>query len=186
MIIEVYELVGGTSKSAWKRKAMMGDFPQFRHPNILRRTIPCGKDGTWTIQAFDTVTRESDVRKVENDVQITAGEVMHVPDVQTFGFVVEERGPLRRLDVERANAAGVKEAKKYTQLKLGFPVMKDDGTGEVQSHEVTFQNPFKGRKLALLGDSCGVPPPMARLCRGADVLVHESTLFEKDVSVRIL
>ena len=182
-MIEVYELTGGTSKSAWTRKGMMGDFPQFRHPSILRRTIPCGNDGTWTIKSFDTLTPESDIRKIENDFQITAGEIHHVPDVQTFGFIVEERRPPRKLDIERANAAGVKEGKKFALLKHGFPVMKDDGTGEVQPDEVTFRNPFKGRKLALLGDAYGVPPPMARLCRGADVLVHEATLFEKDESV---
>ena len=183
MAIEVYELVGGDSRTPWQRRGMMGEFPQFRHNKVFRRTIKCGNDGVWTIKEFEKVTKETDFRR--NDFRISAAEIRHVPNVQTFGFVVEEKTPAPKLDPQRAKDAGVGPSEKYSELKLGFPVMNDEGTREVQPHEVLVDNPYKGRKLALLGDTCGVPPLMARLCRGADVLVHEATLLEEDREVSV-
>jgi len=179
MNIEVYELMGGQQRIHWKQRSMERTFHQFRHDNIVRRTIPCSSNGTWIIQDLEPVTRNKDNAR-RNDFKITAAELNHVPYVHTFGYVVEERTPPPKIDPARAKAAGVEPGEKYTTLKNGFSVMSDDESREVHPEEVLFENPFKGRKLAILGDACGIPRPMASLCRGADVLVHEATLAEED------
>lgn len=177
MSVEVFELVGGQHRVNSKRQAMLGNFPHFRHNNVLRKTIHCGEDGTWTIKPFDVVTRDSNPRE---NLKISAAEVHHVPGVQTFGFVVEEHEMNLKFDPERAQELDLKPGNKYTELLNGFPVMNDAGTSEVQPEDVLVDNPFRARKFALLGDTCGVPKPMAGLCENADVLVHEATLAEVD------
>ena len=98
---------------------------------------------------------------------------------------MEEFSPPQRIDVKLANSLDVAQAHKYQELKNGFSVLRDDGTGEVHPDQVLVGSPFKARKLALMGDTCGIPLPMSQLCKNADVLVHEATLDEKDKPVSI-
>lgn len=161
---------------------MTTSYPHFQHENVVRKTINCGEDGVWKIKEFEPISRDLNPRKLV-DLKISAAEVHHVPNVQTFGYVLEEKKPTPKIDPMRAIKLGLKPGRKYNELKLGYPVMNDDGTREVKPEEVLYDNSFRARKIALLGDSCGVPTPMARLCRDADVLVHEATLAEKDRSV---
>lgn len=166
----------------WNRKGMLGNFPQFQYNNILRKTIPCGEDGTWTIKEFDEITKDYPPGK--SNIKISAAQLHHVPNVPTFGYVVEEQKPPLKLDLKRAMELDLLPSPKYNQLKNGFPVMNDLGTREVHPDEVLFDHGFKSRKVAILGDLCGIPTPMARLCRDADVVVHEATLQESDQWVR--
>ena len=180
--VEVYELVGGQTRVHWRQRGMLGSFPQFRHENVIRNTIMCNDEGVWTIKEFDEVTRETNTRLWTN-FRIQAAEIHHVPNCQTFGFVVEEDAPPERLDVKLAKKLGVGEPHKYRELKNGFTVRTDDGTKEVHPEQVLVGTPFKSRKLAVLGDTCGVPFPMGKLAHNADVLVHEATLMETDRAV---
>lgn len=179
MKIEVHELIGSKIKAHWKSKGIHGNLPQFRNNNITRKTIERGEDGTWTLREFDEISRDTPVNNPHN-IRISAAELHHVPYVQTMGYVIEEEPPAFRVDTERAIALGVKPGRKYNALKNGFPVMNDEGTREVQPEEVLYNNGKKARKIAVLGDLCDVPPPMARLCQNADVVVHEATLLESD------
>lgn len=183
--VEVYELTGGQCRTHWKQRGMLGNFAQFRHENVIRKTIHCDSDGVWDIMDFDEITRDYDSRRHTN-LRVRAAEVYHVPNVQTFGYVVEEQKPLPRINSQRTKELGLLDHKKINELKNGFPAMNDDGTREVQPEEVCYESEKKGRKIAILGDTCGVPAPMARLCKGADILVHEATLDEEDrpLSVR--
>lgn len=183
--VEVYELMGGSIRTHWKQRGMLRPFPQFRHDNVIQKTIQCdnnNNNGVWTLKDFDEITRETNTQLWSN-VRIQAAEVQHVPNCQSFGFVVEEQAPVDRIDVKLARSLGVKEPNKYRELKNGFPVGTDDGTGEVRPEQVLIGSPFKSRKLALLGDSCGIPSTMAGLCKDADVVVHEATLDERDQPV---
>mmetsp|Transcript_26926 Transcript_26926/g.56052 ORF Transcript_26926/g.56052 Transcript_26926/m.56052 type:complete len:154 (+) Transcript_26926:1341-1802(+) len=62
---------------------------------------------------------------------------------------------------------------------MGESVPTDDGTGVVKPEQVLLEE-LRARKLAVLSDHRRVPPPMAGLCRNADLLVHEATLTKED------
>ena len=180
--VEVYELMGGSLVRQQPQHPKGALFPQFRHPNIIRKTIPCGEDGVWTIKAFDSVMSSKDPRYLE-DYEIKASELHHVPNVQTVGYVVKEQEPQKRIDVWKCEKLGLMPSMKFSELKNGVAVQNDDGTREIQPHEVLIDNPHKARKVAVLGDTCGVPFAMAQLCKDADVLIHEATLREEYLNV---
>jgi ribonuclease Z len=185
MTVEVYELVGGQCRVHWKQRGMMGNFPQFHHDKIVRKAIRCDEHGVWRIQHFRDITRETHLDEVMNDFSVLASELYHVPNVPTFGFVIEERSPVPRLDATLVKSLGLAPSGKYMELKNGFPVMNDDGTREIQPDEVLVPSPFKARKLAILGDNCGCPSSMAKLCENADLVVHEATLREENHALSV-
>ena len=114
-------------------------------------------------------------------LHIKAAELDHLAGVQTFGYTVEEQTPPGNIDVEKTKALGVEPSgnKKYSLLKNGIAVQTDDGNGMVYPEQVLTAT-FRPRKFAFLADHRLVPRPMAYLCTGADVLVHEATLSIKD------
>ena len=166
----------GSHKSV---RGLFGSLPQFQNNDIVRNVIPCGEDGIWMIKNFDEISKDSKMRNRSN-IRISAAELNHVPFVPTFGYAVEDHKPPLKIDPDRAEELGIKPSKKFDELKNGFAVMSDDATREVQPEEVLFDHGFKARKAVILGDLCTVPPPMLRLCRDADVVVHEATLSETD------
>jgi ribonuclease BN (tRNA processing enzyme) len=185
--VEVYELRGG-SRRKWVHPGTMQNYPEFKNRGLFRKSIPQNKDGTWTLQQAEEITspeeaeHSSGTSSPNNDrgLYVHAAQVSHVPALQCFGYVVQE--PLsmpQRVDVERAMAAGVQPGRKYRILKAGFAVTSDDGLRRVHPKDVIADGQhIISRKFALLGDCCGVPAPMAELCRDADVLVHEATLLQ--------
>jgi ribonuclease Z len=182
--IEVYELRGG-SRRKWVHPGTIQNYSEFKNRNLFRKSIPQNKDGTWTLQTAMEITSPEEAEQMSstnNDrgFYVHAAQVSHVPALQCFGYVVQE--PLsmpQRVDAERAKAAGVKPGRKYKVLKAGFSVTSDDGLRRVHPNDVIVDGEhIISRKFALLGDCCGVPAPMAELCRDADVLVHEATLLQ--------
>jgi hypothetical protein len=147
------------------------------YPGVTQHKIPPNADGTWTIHETST-DKSSD----SGDVRITVAEVVHIPGMPCFGYCVEEVDGPRRVDVEKARALGLESFEKLSVLNTGNPVMSDDGKRWIDPKSVLGPKP-SSRKFVLLGDTCAVPPVMARLCRGADILVHEATLPEKDIDV---
>lgn len=189
--VDVYELTGGSRR--WVHPASIKSYGEFRHRGLRRHAIPQDKDGTWTLQQANEVHTVEDARNW-NDARcgryVKAAQIWHVAKLQCFGFVVQEPWTqARRIHVDKATAAGVAPGNAYKLLKLGFPVPSDDGTRTVYPDEVCLsadeQLPNKSRKVAILGDCCAVPRPMAELCHGADVLVHEATFLESDFGPKV-
>ncbi|KAL7466812.1 hypothetical protein ACHAXS_007097 [Conticribra weissflogii] len=151
------------------------------------------EDQVWVIDKPETISRdmlqkgEDGFNRLPNDVNlgknrrlfIKAAELDHLGGVQTFGYTVEEQTPPRNIDAQKATALGLKPSKKYSLLKMGESVPTDDGTGIVKPEQVLLEE-LRARKLAVLSDHRRVPPPMAELCRNADLLVHEATLTKED------
>lgn len=189
----IFELVGGTMHTPpsrgpkkHQRNILHSHYPEISNLSLIRGTIKRNRDGTWTIQKPGTPTKKqiSSNRRTFNDenagsyrqVNITAAEVIHLDGVQTFGFVVEELEPPRTIDPARAKAMGVQPGPNYRILKNGYPVWSDDGKTLVQPEDVLTGMQKKARKFALFGDNCAIPASMSRLCKDADVLVHEATM----------
>lgn len=183
--VEVYELRGG-SRRKWVHPGTIQNYPEFKHRGLFRKSIPQNKDGTWTLERAEEITSPEEAEQssinspTDRGLYVHAAQVSHVPALQCFGYVVQEPFSMpQRVDVERAMAAGVKPGRKYRLLKAGFAVPSDDGLRRVHPKDVIVDGlPIISRKFALLGDCCGVPAPMAELCRDADVLVHEATLLQ--------
>lgn len=182
----IHELVGGTADGQLKRRMpkeniIHGDFPNlFKHKNIERKTIEPNEDGTWTIEREQEKFEDDDdvdFRRGRNrKFNIFAAEVTHINAVQTFGYTVSEPEPMRKIDAEKATKLGVAPSKKYKKLKNGFPVTSDDGLRTIQPEQVLTTTNRKQRKIAVIGDNCGLSPAMEKLCRNADVMVHEASL----------
>nr|XP_030113960.3 zinc phosphodiesterase ELAC protein 1 isoform X3 [Taeniopygia guttata] len=95
--------------------------------------------------------------------------------VPSFGFVLEEKPRPGKLNVQKLKDLGVPPGPLYGQLKRGAAVVLESGA-TVRPGDV-LGAPVPGRKVCVLGDCSGpVGPAAERLCRGADVLVHEATL----------
>ena len=178
--VEVYELHGGTRR--WIHPGTSKNFSDFRHRSLHRKFISPNQDGTWTLEKANEIQTPDDaeVRSKPTGFNVYAAQVNHVPNLQCFGYMVEEPIQPRFIDAKKTAELGVAPGDKYKVLKAGFPVMTDDGKAEVHPDEVTRPgNP--PRKVVFLGDCDGIPVPMASLCRDADVMVHEATLLESQI-----
>ena len=184
--VEVYELQGGSRR--WRHPGGSRSYSEFRHRGLIRKTVPQNSDGTWTLQTLSEMTTPEKAAQSSHStgVYVKAAELQHTPKTRCFGFVVQEPQLLpTKIDKDLAIAAGVQPSDKYRLLKLGLPVMSDDGSREVQPTEVLIGEKVEPRKFALLGDCCYVPPPMRKLCQDADVLVHEATLTEHETGRKV-
>jgi ribonuclease BN (tRNA processing enzyme) len=188
-------------------------YPEFNAilPSIQRERVPMRPDGVWVLSEATRLTEDfvketlkkpmdpdGKKRKARarlpneyssgglKELTIRAAEVKHVPSVQTFGYSVEEMDPPLLIDPEKAIEMGVKPGPKYNLLKHGFPVPRDDdSTILVEPDDVVLPGRRLGRKFALIGDNCGIFPPMAKLCENVDVLVHEATCVNREISVSL-
>ena len=187
--VHVFELTGGSRR--WVHPGSLGDYAEFRHRGLRRHCIPQNKDGTWTLETPIELNTPEDAEKYSSSpsgVYVKAAQIMHIPRLQCFGYVVEEpHSQPRKIDVQRAQAAGVAPGRAFKLLKSGFAVPSDDGSRMVQPEEVWVldETPPKARKLAILGDCTAVPRPMIELCQGADVLVHEATFLESQKGANV-
>lgn len=187
--VEVYELIGGSCR--WRHPGIQKNFSEFRHRGLIRKSIPRNPDGTWTIMTPPEVnSREEAVRTHPcryRGLYITAAEVQHTPKLQCVGYVVEEpKTQSINIDSEKATSLGLKPSIKYKELKWGYPVPSDDGSRLIKPEDVIIGEKGRPRKLAVLGDCFDVPPVMANLCRGADVILHEATLSEEDTGAKVV
>jgi ribonuclease BN (tRNA processing enzyme) len=150
---------------------------------LHRRVIPQNTDGTWTlVEPIELTTPELAVKhkSIPSGFSVKAAEIHHIPELQCFGYTLQE--PLtqpRPLDAEAAKALGVSASEKFRMLKSGFSVMNEDETRLVHAHDVCGE-PIRPRKITILGDCCLVPPVMEQLAMNSDVLIHEGTLSLND------
>jgi len=198
--VVVHELMGGEHDGGPKRPSykargrgggvngnvFLSKYDEVSSPGLIRKEIRRNRDGHWVIErpgrpAEGSGTPHASSETGLREYNITAGEVVHLPGVQTFGYVVEEQTPARNIDPDRARALGVNPGPKYRKLKQGFAVESDDGTTVVCPEDVLLKV-VEPRKFAIIGDNCSVPSEMAELCRDAHVLVHEATVVDKDDS----
>jgi ribonuclease BN (tRNA processing enzyme) len=127
-------------------------------------------------------TPELAIKYYSNPVgmSVKAAEIHHVPQLQCFGYTLQEPWTRpRSLNIEAARALGVTSVISYRMLKSGFPAFNDDRTRQVEADEVCGEVP-RPRKVTVLGDCCLVPPAMEMLAMNSDVLVHEATLAVTD------
>lgn len=165
------------------RNVFLHRYDEIQTPGLQRRRIEKNGDGYWTLhrpcQSTDGAT-SVERRGREKEFHVHAGEVAHLPGVQTFGYVVEELVPQRNIDPEKATALGVGPGRKYRDLKKGIPVLSDDGTKTIDPEDVLFDH-VGPRKFALIGDNCAVPTTIAHLCQDVDVLIHEATISDDEI-----
>uniref|UniRef100_A0A8C3QTX6 ElaC ribonuclease Z 1 n=1 Tax=Cyanoderma ruficeps TaxID=181631 RepID=A0A8C3QTX6_9PASS len=109
----------------------------------------------------------------DEQLEVRAFRLFH--RVPSFGFVLEEKPRPGKLNVQKLKELGVPPGPLYGKLKSGATIVLEDGAA-VSPRDV-LEPPVPGRKVCVLGD-CSAPLGEAavRLCRRADLLVHEATL----------
>lgn len=120
----------------------------------------------------------SDLYLLEQDSSFTVTAFRLFHRVPSFGFCVQERDRPGRLKTELLMELGVKPGPVYGRLKSGQSVTLE--SGRVVTPGEVLEEDIPGRKVCVLGDCSSVlgQAPL-RLCRGADVLVHEATLGDE-------
>ncbi|KAI1900219.1 hypothetical protein AGOR_G00047750 [Albula goreensis] len=125
------------------------------------RTIPLDVEG-------DCYTLLEDERFV-----VRAFRLFH--RLPSFGYSVQERERPGRLNTQLLQDLGVKPGPVYGRLKNGESVTLENG--QVVTPLEVLEEAIPGRKVCILGDcSALVGEGPLRVCRGADILVHEATL----------
>ncbi|XP_018613821.2 zinc phosphodiesterase ELAC protein 1 [Scleropages formosus] len=136
------------------------------HPQeVLGRTISlCQADGCYTLLEDERVV-------------VKAFRLFH--RLPSFGFSVQERERPGRLKTQLLKQLGLKPGPDYGRLKNGGSVTLEDGR-VVTSKEV-LEEPVCGRKVCILGDCSALvgEEDALRVCRGADLLIHEATLSDE-------
>jgi ribonuclease BN (tRNA processing enzyme) len=175
---------------------LFDSFP-WKHPNIHQKCISKQeKDSTWILQQpldSSQLTPEqamhySPTHCVSQSLTLRAAEIFHQRGVQTFGYVLEEKPSLPKIQVDKAMALGVSPGKKYRVLKQGLAVQNNDGIW-IHPHQVLIQDDestttSSPRKVVILGDHYQISEEMMQLCQNANVLVSEATLMDiSDASV---
>lgn len=111
-------------------------------------------------------------------VRVTCAPLVH--RITVFGYAVEEKPQPGRFNVEKARALGVPPGPLYGRLKNGERIVLPDGRTLDGAEFV--EPPRPGRKLVVCGDTVYTPNAVA-LAQDADVLVHEATYLEEDLSL---
>jgi len=163
------------------------------NPNLKRCYLyPNKTTKTWTIQESNNTKDDSKIskdlptRNLHKKVHIKAARITHVPNVPTFGYVIEEPKPSPKINVQEATRLGLKPGPKYRFLKAGKSVLNDDKNVLIHPEQVLYHDDeymTKGRKFALIGDNCMVPKSMLDISQNCDVLVHEATLTKGNEDV---
>jgi ribonuclease Z len=124
----------------------------------------------WTVHREKSKNAGGDRGGERGGLVVRAAPLRH--PVPCFGYVVDEPDQAGRIDAELCVSLGLPPGKEYARLKAGFDVQTKEGKTITPAMVLGCDRP--GRRLCLLGDTCD-SVGIARLARGADVLVHEST-----------
>ncbi|WP_238085302.1 MULTISPECIES: ribonuclease Z [Pseudescherichia] len=127
--------------------------------------------GSWTDYPLTVVEIEEGPVMDDGLRRVTAVALNH--PVECYGYRIEEHDKPGALDAAALMAQGVKPGPLFQRLKAGESVTLEDGR-RIDGKD--FLAPaVPGKKLALFGDTAPCPGALA-LARGADVMVHETTL----------
>ena len=108
----------------------------------------------------------------DENVCIRAAPLRH--PVPCFGYVIEEKDRDGHMKVEWLTEQGLPPSPLYKNFKAGESVESPKEPGRMITPEEAMELPRPGRKIVMLGDTCG-SEGIAKWAYGADVLVHEST-----------
>ena len=108
----------------------------------------------------------------DENVCIRAAPLRH--PVPCFGYVIEEKDRDGHMKVEWLTEQGLPPSPLYKNFKAGKSVESPKEPGRIITPEEAMELPRPGRKIVMLGDTCG-SEGIAKWAYGADVLVHEST-----------
>ncbi|XP_014449446.1 zinc phosphodiesterase ELAC protein 1 [Alligator mississippiensis] len=119
-----------------------------------------------------------------NDEQFVMKAFRLFHRIPSFGFLVEEKQRIGKLNVQKLRDLGVQPGPVYGKLKNGITVVLENGI--TISPSDVLEDPIPGRKICILGDCSGVVGDEAvKLCSEADLLVHEATLDDSQVDKAI-
>lgn len=168
MKLIVYELKNDNyNNSLQKNRISSTEVPLFR--NCQRRSI-YPKNGIWIIPQSS--------HGENNTPTIKAAELIHVPNVPTFAYVITESRPERSILPDRAIALGLQPGSKYRQLKQGISVWNDEKSRIIHPDDVLDKN-IPPRSMAYLCDTSGTyTSSLKKICRNVDICVHEATLVD--------
>lgn len=103
---------------------------------------------------------------------VRASSIPHT--ITSFGYVVEEHATVGQIDRAKCQALGLVPGPAYGRLKAGGSVELPDGSW-LKSDQVVGPD-IPGRKIVILGDTSNAAN-VVDLATGADVVIHEATLF---------
>jgi ribonuclease Z len=151
------------------RDWLLTDVVPDRHPDELGGTfILPNSNGLWPL--VDT-----------GEFQVVAGSLRH--RVPCYGYVIQEKTMAGRLRARALQRLGLEPGPEYAVLKDGHSITLPDGS-VVEPSEV-LGPPRPGRKLVILGDTCG-SAALAAAAKHADIIVHEATLENELVDKAIV
>ena len=155
---------------AWKKRGnlVFGDcWPQEGMKHI---GFPRYKAREW--EEENQHTWPSWVVLADENVCIRAAPLRH--PVPCFGYVIEEKDRDGHMKVEWLTEQGLPPSPLYKDFKAGKSVESPKEPGRIITPEEAMELPRPGRKIVILGDTCG-SEGIAKWAYGTDVLVHEST-----------
>ena len=155
---------------AWKKRGnlVFGDcWPQEGMNHI---GFPRYKAREW--EEENQHTWPSWVVLADENVCIRAAPLRH--PVPCFGYVIEEKDRDGHMKVEWLTEQGLPPSPLYKDFKAGKSVESPKEPGRIITPEEAMELPRPGRKIVILGDTCG-SEGIAKWAYGTDVLVHEST-----------
>lgn len=98
--------------------------------------------------------------------------------IQSFGYRIQEKDRLGKLDVQKLQEIGIPPGPIYSEIKNHATTTLDDGT--ILYRKDFLGEPKKGKTIAIFGDTRYVPKHSSFI-QNADVLVHEAT-FDRNKS----
>lgn len=127
--------------------------------------------GSWTDYPLTIIEVGPGLVFDEDGYRVSAYPLSH--PVECYGYRIEQHDKPGTLNAAQLIADGVRPGPLFHQLKLGQRVELEDGRVIDGSRYLGPSTP--GKTLAIFGDTAPCPQAL-EMARGADVMVHETTL----------
>lgn len=134
--------------------------------------------GGGRVDAAVTIVTEPKELLVTGGFTVACAKLRH--RVPCWGYAVTEEDQPGRFDVETARALGVAPGPLFGRLKAGETITLADGR-TVRGADLSGPT-RRGRKVVVCGDTIATPTAV-ELARDADLLVHEATYLQADLSL---
>ncbi|ODJ60335.1 ribonuclease Z [Brochothrix thermosphacta] len=147
-------------------------------PKGIRAFIETSLKVSQTHLSYPLIIEEMQPGVIFEDEQFKVETALLSHGIDSYGFRIEERDKVGKLDVAGLTKLGVKPGPVFKVIKDGGDVTLEDGS--VISGKDFVAPSIKGRIVTILGDTRPTDTSV-KLAQGANVLVHEAT-FEADKS----